>query len=239
MKIAFFFLLSISTLLLFFRCDADADMDRRTKALACIRLVRAGLLHDDNYFKYVAYSINTNNADDLIRRWINKTLLSCFNTISMLKSAELIGKKTHANVSPFQQENQRILKIESFREKYENDASRLQRDTQKLDLALTDLQTDLKGLTDAVAILAKEFVMKFKQEEMERERRQRQQEAEYEPEGWYENKNLNLGLVTKIDPEIKNLIGLGLITLIALSLLLGYRALRKSPTNTTPKKKQK
>jgi len=200
MKIAFIIILCFSNLLFFSHCDADADMDRRTKALACIRLVRAGLLHDDNYFKYVAYSINTNNADDLIHRWVNKTLLTCFNTISMLKAAELIAKKTHANISPFQEENQRILKIESFGDKYDGDASRFERDSKRLELALSELQTDLKGLSDAVAVLAKEFVRKFKQEELERERRQRQQETEEEPEGWYENKNLNLNVVTKMSP---------------------------------------
>ena len=74
---------------------------------------------------------------------------------------------------------------------------------------------------------------------MERERRQKQQEMDEEPEGWYENKNLNLAMVTKMDPKVKNLIGLGLIALIALGLFLGYRAITKDANNNKKNKKDK
>jgi len=47
---------------------------------------------------------------------------------------------------------------------------------------------------------------------------------------------LNLNVVTKMSPMLKNLIGLGLIALIALGLFLGYRAITKSQNNNKVKK---
>ena len=232
------FTISIFTLLSVIKSRTDADDDRRTKALACITLVKAALHHNQEYFESVSYTIDTKDQDELTKRWTFKTLLNCFNTVSLMKSAELIGRQKFENVSPFATENAQILDIENYHNKYLNDAARLTKDTERLEGVLKEVVEQVKSLEEMVRKPAKELLNRYNREKSNEESRKAQEEAK-ETDGNYENGRLNLGLVTKMNPAIKYGLGLGLLALMFLSIWYGLNKLTNKGEIIEKKKKKK
>ena len=116
MGISFKFIIVLILSISYVKLDKDADIDRKTKTQACILLSRAALHHDENYFPKIVNSFLYNDADDLVSKWTQKVLLNCLNTISMIKSADVIGRKKPENISPFAKDNKEILNVKNFHE---------------------------------------------------------------------------------------------------------------------------
>ena len=204
--------------------SSDADLDRKTKATACIYLAKAAVFHNQEYFPKIADSFLYTDTEDLVRQWNNKVLLNCFNTISLIRSADIISRKKPENISPFAKDNKEVLKIKKYHEKYEKDSARLAADSERLKKILGDLQSELSGLDEAVRKLAKGFVGKIKREQMNENKKQQEEEKQ---ESGNQNGRLNISLITKMDNTIKySLVG-GMIAVFGIGFYFALKSLSK------------
>ncbi len=235
MGISFKFIIVLILSISYVKLDKDADIDRKTKTQACILLSRAALHHDENYFPKIVNSFLYNDADDLVSKWTQKVLLNCLNTISMIKSADVIGRKKPENISPFAKDNKEILNVKNYHEKYAKDNAKLTKDSEKLAKVIVEVSAEFKELEDTLKKLAGDHIANLKREQMEEARRQRQEEAQ--EAGDYENGRLNISLITKMNPTVKYLIGFGVIALFALFFYLGIKSLMPKEEKKKQKKK--
>jgi hypothetical protein len=215
---------------------SDADLDRKTKATACIYLAKAAVFHNQEYFPKIADSFLYSDTEDLVRQWSNKVLLNCFNTISLIKSADIISRKKPENISPFAKDNKEVLNIKKYHEKYEKDSAKLLADSDRLKKVLGDLQSELIVLDEAIRKLAKGFVGKIKREQMDENRKQKEEEKQ---ESGNQNGRLNISLITKMDNTVKySLVG-GMVAIFGFGFYFALKALSKNTKLEGGKKKNK
>lgn len=221
---------------LFAKCQSDADIDRKTKATACIFLLKAALFHDgDEYFPRVLKNLEFSSTEDLTSKWTEKALINCFNTVSLIKSADLINRRKPERISPLAKDNKEILSLKNYNSKYTEDPQRLVKDSERLRKTLGELKSEFSELE----LLARNYARTT----YNNKRKEEQQEAkinfeeEKQETGSYENGRLNISLVTKMDPNLKLAIGFGLILVFVIFFMWGYNALTKG--KETKKTKQK
>jgi len=220
-------------------CASDADIDRANKAQACIYLVRAALHHNDDYFPDVTKTLtySESDSDDLMNKFLNKVLLNCYNTVSMIKSADLIGRGKPEKISPYAKDNLEILNLSNFHKRYDSDLSRIEKDEDRLFKVLDGLKEELVPLRDAANKLAKDLTAQFRREKLQDENSKRKEEAQDTGDNVYGN--VNMGWLKRMDPDVKLAIGLGLIFIFAFLLLLGLKTLRNSELQQQKKDKKK
>jgi hypothetical protein len=217
-------------------CSSDADIDRRNKAQACVYLVRAALLHNDDYFPDVAKTLTfkESDSDDLMNKFLNKALLNCYNTVSMIKSADLIGRGKPEKISPYAKDNMEILNLSNYHKRYDTDSARLEKDEERLIKTLEGLKEELVPLRDAANKLAKDLTAQFRREMLQDESKKRKEETEDTGDNVYGN--VNMGWLKRMDPDVKLAIGFGLMLTFALFFFLGLKALRNSELEEKEKK---
>lgn len=224
-------------LIVLINCQSDADLDRRTKASACIYLVKSALHHNgDDYFPRVMRNLDFSNSEELTKKWVEKSILNCFSTVSLIKSADLIGRKKPENISPHARENKEILSLKNYKNRYSENSQLLSKDTQKLRNALEYLKEDLNELEAMVRNHARTAYNNIKREQQQEARKTLEEERE--EFGRYENSNLNISLLTKIDPNIKLGIFFGVFLLFTILFIWAYKTLT-TPKNKNEKKKSK
>jgi hypothetical protein len=223
----------------FIVCQSDADLDRRTKAVACIYLLKSALFHQgEDYFPRVLKNLEFSSAEDLTQKWTEKALINCFSTVSLIKSADLIGRKKPENISPLAKENKEILSLKNYKNKYEADTQKLAKDSEKLRKALEELKSELGELEAMVRNFARPTYNSKKREEQQENRRNLEEERE-ESGGRYENSNLNLSLITRLDPNIKLMIFFGVLLIFVIFFMWGYKTLTAPKDKTFKKQKIK
>ena len=221
------------------RCVSDADLDRSTKAKACIFLVRAALQNNEDYFGEVTSTLKyeETDSDDLVRKWTDKALLNCYNTVSMIKSADLIGRGKPEKISPYAKDNAEILNINNFHRRYDTDASRLVKDAAKFKEILAALQDEVTPLIEATTKFAKDAVAQTRKEQQQEE--QKRQKEDKEEFGDHQYGNVNMGFLKRMDPNLKLGIGFGLMLMFVIFFLIALKALRNSDIPVEKKKKNK
>jgi hypothetical protein len=219
------------------KCASDADNDRKTKVAACLNLLKSAIHHDNDYFSTVSNTIDANDRNDLQQKFLSKTILNCYSTVSLLKSAELLSKKFE-NISPLTKENKEILNVSKYDEKYKNDQQKLSKDTERVDNALKELQDEHKQLEQMVQSALNEFAGVFEGKREQKRKQETDDRKEEENFGNYENGNLNLAFVKKMSNRTKYLIFFGLFAVMALFFLWGLKTIMKKPELNNKKKKK-
>ena len=218
------------TLSMLIACQSDADLDRKTKATACIYLLKSALFHQgEEYFPKVLKNLEYTSIEDLIQKWNEKALINCFSTVSLLKSADLIGRKKPENISPLAKENKEILSVKNYENKYAEDSKKLAKDSEKLRKALEELKSEVQELEEMVRNYARTTYYNKKREEQQENRKVLEEERE--ETGYYENSRLNLSLITKLNPNVKLIIFYSVLLIFMIFFMWAYKTL------TTPKNK--
>lgn len=221
--------------------DAEnAYNDRKTKVRGCMNLLKSVVHHDEDYVPALARSIldATKDMNEWTRRIARKGLLNCYTSVSLIKAAELIGKKKYENLNPFIEENKKILNLYNYEKRYETNKVKLEKDMDLLEDILVDIQAETSQLEGLVRKRLDELNEKLKKESNYEQFRQQSQQSD-EPQERphrYEGSNLNLKFFDEIDPKIRYAIGFGLILLV-LGVL--YLTLRSLTVNKEKSKKKK
>jgi hypothetical protein len=231
--------------------NSDAKNDRRTKVSACFNLVRSVLHHDTDYLQQVRRQLQRDhpNEPEFELVFLRKTVLNCYNTITLIQSAELVNKRKYQNINPFTEAFKNILNFHSFNEKYNksNDPNgeKFKKDLEKLNEILSEEEfnpVEFKKLYKA-SLEKAEKEAKEEQENREKEYEEMRKERgrAIGEEAKSEEKmtsNLNVAFFDKMSPRVRNLVGLGLMVVVALALYFGLKSLKREDIKKEKKKKK-
>lgn len=230
-------LIIVSLIIATIYTQSDADNDRKLKLSACINLVSAALHHDSDFVSTVATTIDFTDKSSLVSKFIAKTLLNCYTTTSLIKSAELISKKFQ-NISPFANDNKVILALDKFHEKYDKDVNLYIKDLGKLEKVMALMKDELKVFEEFVQTNVNDYYKQDQKNKNEKEEKARREEDERQRGQESGFDYAYLGFLKKINPAVKYGLGLGLLAIIFLGLYLGLKSLEK-PADAPRSKKDK
>jgi hypothetical protein len=218
------------------RNDNEADTDRKTKVLACINLTKAALHQDNDYFKEISDTLQFEEKEELLNKFLYKALLNCYGSVTLLKSADFIAS-SYEKINPFRKENKAILSLEKYNEKYLGNDARLQKDTEMFRKILPTID-EVKSLESMINTSINKLYSSsdFKNKQRKKEEAERAKRREEDPDA--EIGGVNISFMKKIDPKILNGVGLGLIVVMFALLYWGLRALTK-PKDVEKKIKNK
>lgn len=131
------------------------NYDRTNRVLACINLTKAVLHHDKDHLAEIVKDIEASDKKDLANKFLVKSLLNCYNTLSMIKVADLLGKKKFQDINPFKKDNKEILDMSKYDERYGDNKEKLEKETEKLEELM-------KGTTTEVCLFYQNVVSFFK-----------------------------------------------------------------------------
>lgn len=219
--------------------QSEADTDRKTKVMACINLVKSSLFHDKDYFEEVVKNITAEDKTELISSFVTKSVLNCYNTVSLIKSADLLSK-SYEKLNPFYKDTKEILDIKNYYNKYKNNEEKLKKDQDRIEKILKETKDEVTALYDLTKKAADDLfpgdtyeILRQQQTRKASEKLREDENIDYN----YEGGNLNLSFLTKMDPKIRFGIGFLLILTIFFALFLALKRLRTKKLNDSKKKK--
>ena len=208
----------LTLLLLTLVFASEADDDRVTKVLSCIKLMKGTLHHDKDYFKEIANTIDATDKNDLAAKFLVKSILNCYNNMGLIKAAEITNTKKIELLNPLKKENKEILDITKYHNKYKDNLALLTRDSERIVGIIRNHLTEVAELEQSVNDALLEL---YPEDKYESRRRNQQQKVEEE--------YIYLSFFTKMDPKIKSLFGIGFLTVIALAFYFAVKSLKKNP----------
>ncbi len=206
---------------------SEADLDRKTKVQACLNILKAALHNDADYIKTLANKVDASNVYELESKALDMSIVNCYQTVTLIKSAELINKKYH-NISPFTKENIKILELKNIED------SKFAKDLGRITNILKELDSEYSEYKKMFGDSAKTIEIEFQQREYEKVK----QSKEAEDHGDYENGNTNLAFIKKMDKNHKLLFFAGFFGLFFFLCYLGLKKLMPEEQQKKSKKKK-
>lgn len=261
-KFSFYAFLIILSLIFLAKQNEEVDESIINRLNACTRIASIMIKEDKDFLDVITKKAFTKfrdeKYDDIYLQVRENTVLGCFKTVSLIKTAELLNVKDN-KINPFTKENKALLSLTTLfdlyldsseervysslknKEKYTKDLNLLKKYYEKAEnsaaydqklIAYLDLKTSKNQKAGSVYT---KFVSDTKQEQYNQERTEGH--SEYLDESEYSNLNLNLFGFNLNDPKIKNGLGLSLLIIVVLGLVWSYKIVTYKEEK--PKKKKR